>query len=116
MPVWESPARNVRSKMVLKEGALRARQGAQAGDVLPIRAGMLKTSEPSLGLCSDWERSTWQGQETHTQEQRNAYDTMILSSFFRVVPKKKKIRKKKKGSFGARGREVEHGGPSQLPV
>lgn len=77
---------------------------------------MLKNSEPSLGLCSDWERSTWQGQETHTQEQRNAYDTMILSSFFRVVPKQKKIRKKKKGSFGARGREVEHGGPSQLPV
>lgn len=83
--------------MVLKEGAVRARQGAQAGDVLPIRAGMPKTSEPSLELCSDWERSTWQGQETHTWEQRNAHDTMVLSSFFSVVPKnKKKIGKRRK--------------------
>lgn len=54
----------------------------------------------------------WQWQETHTWEWRNAHDTLQLFQH------SKKIKKKKKGSFGAGagGGQVGHGGPSQLPV
>lgn len=45
---------------------------------------------------------------------------MVVSSFFRVVKKKIKIKKETKDPLEqeqvAGGREVEHGGPSQLPV